>query len=163
MDLRKGQEASRRVQHRRSHINANTWSHQKHHPCDCQHQCPHCCYLHQLSTQDSLRNQPSSTSSFIQIKNYILYKGATSIGSETYAAEKLPTCRACLTRVNRLPKLDLTVTFEQTIHDVLSEVRKKYEYINKPFLSYNGHIMLNPGDEERYAVLLKSTIGQLIT
>lgn len=44
------------------------------------------------------------------------------------------------------------------MHDVLEEVRKKYEYINRPFLTYNGNILMNPGDEERYSALMKFSI-----
>jgi hypothetical protein len=34
-----------------------------------------------------------------------------------------------------------------TIEDMLSEVRKKYKYVNRPFITYKGHIIMNPGDE----------------
>ena len=41
-------------------------------------------------------------------------------------------------------------------------IRKHYEYVNNPFVNYNGRILLNPGDEERYPQKLQATIAQFI-
>ena len=98
-----------------------------------------------------------------QVQNYLLYKGGTSIGSETYPPAKRENCPACLMRVNRLDKLVLQVKADTTFESIIAEVRKHYEYVGNPFVNHKGQIMLNPGDEDRYPAKLKQPLGQFIT
>jgi len=44
------------------------------------------------------------------MQNYILYRGGTSVGSDTYAAARQNNCRACTMRDYRLDKMEIEVT-----------------------------------------------------
>ena len=41
----------------------------------------------------------------IQVRNYFIYRGGTSVGSNTYLYEKKPGCTTCLMKQNRLKDL----------------------------------------------------------
>jgi hypothetical protein len=55
----------------------------------------------------------------IQLQNYMLYKGAVSLGTETYENGKKPTCFACKMRENKLDTLHISVKLSQTVQQIL--------------------------------------------